>query len=34
VLGEKPQSKDGFVPLGNLGTTKKKEDVAEEVAGD
>jgi uncharacterized radical SAM superfamily Fe-S cluster-containing enzyme len=34
VLGEKPQSKDGFVPLGNLSTAKKKEDVAEEVAGD
>ncbi len=34
VLGEKPQSKDGFIPLGSIGTTKKKEDVAEEVAGD
>ncbi|HEU5400904.1 MAG TPA: radical SAM protein [Terriglobales bacterium] len=34
VLGEKPQSKDGFVPLGSLGAPKKKEDVAEEVAGD
>ncbi len=34
VLGEKPQSKDGFVPLGSLGTTKKKGDVAEEVTGD
>jgi uncharacterized radical SAM superfamily Fe-S cluster-containing enzyme len=34
VLGEKPQSKEGFVPLGSLGVTKKKEDVTEEVAGD
>jgi uncharacterized radical SAM superfamily Fe-S cluster-containing enzyme len=34
VLGEKPTSKDGFVPLGSLGAAKKKEDVAEEVAGD
>ena len=34
VLGEKPASKEGFVPLGNLGTAKNKEDVAEEVAGD
>jgi uncharacterized radical SAM superfamily Fe-S cluster-containing enzyme len=35
VLGEKPQSKEGFVPLGTLGVTpKKKEDVTEEVAGD
>jgi len=36
VLGEKPQSKEGFVPLGTLGVTPapKKEDVTEEVAGD
>jgi uncharacterized radical SAM superfamily Fe-S cluster-containing enzyme len=36
VLGEKPQSKEGFIPLGTLGVTPaaKKEDVTEEVAGD
>jgi uncharacterized radical SAM superfamily Fe-S cluster-containing enzyme len=37
VLGEKPQSKEGFVPLGTLGISpapKKSEDVTEEVAGD
>jgi 7,8-dihydro-6-hydroxymethylpterin dimethyltransferase len=36
VLGEKQQSKEGFVPLGTLGIApaSKKEDVTEEVAGD